>query len=304
MNLYKDFSVNLMEILKQESIKIDEPMKKHTSFKVGGAADILVEPESSEEVEKVIKLCTKNKIPYYVIGNGSNLIVKDGGIRGIVIKLSKLKNIKIDGERVIAESGITLAAMAQEALRNSLQGFEFASGIPGSVGGALNMNAGAYGGDMSQVVECAKVINDNGEVVSLCNEDLKLSYRKSIIMEKKYVVLEVTFKLAKGDQKEIKDKMDDLARRRKEKQPLEYPSAGSTFKRPEGHYASKLIEESGLKGVSVGDAEVSTKHSGFIINKGNATAKDVLDLIKVVQKTVKEKSDVQLNTEVLIIGED
>lgn len=304
MNLYKDFSLSLMQVLKPQNVKIDEPMKLHTSFKVGGAADILVEPETSEEVQKVIELCTDNKIPYYIIGNGSNLIVKDGGIRGVVIKLSRLKSIKVEGEKIIAESGITLAAVAREALKNNLEGFEFASGIPGSVGGAINMNAGAYGGEMSQVVESALVINGDGKIIKILKEGLDLRYRHSIIMDQNYVVIEVTFKLAQGDYNNIKDKMDDLAKRRKDKQPLEYPSAGSTFKRPEGYFTGKLVEESGLKGITVGGAQVSEKHAGFVINKGDATAKDILDLIELVQKTVRDKFNVELQTEVLIIGED
>ncbi|WP_027625202.1 UDP-N-acetylmuramate dehydrogenase [Clostridium lundense] len=304
MNQYKDFAMELVKWLGEENVKIDEPMKKHTSFKVGGPVDVLVTPETYDQVKETIELAKKNNIPYFVIGNGSNLLVKDGGVRGIIIKLCKLDKVTVEGENIIAQGGVLLSKISSLAAKHSLTGLEFASGIPGSVGGALTMNAGAYNGEVSQVIESSLVIDKQGNFIRLSKEDLELGYRMSSILKHSYTVLEAVFKLKKGDSEKIYARIDDLGRRRREKQPLEYPSAGSTFKRPEGYFAAKLIEDSGLKGIHVGDAEVSQKHSGFIINKGNATAKDILDLIEVVQRTVKEKFDVDLHTEVMIIGQD
>lgn len=304
MNKFKDFAKDLEKILDKEDIKIDEPMKEHTSFKVGGPVDILVTPKQFQEVVDIIKLCKEHGIPYYVMGNGSNLLVKDGGIRGIMIKLIKLNEVKVEENKIITGSGISLKDISTIALNNGLSGFEFACGIPGSVGGAVTMNAGAYNGEISHVVESAKVIDNEGRIRILNREQLELGYRTSSILKYKYTVLEVTFNLKHGDYRKIKDRVEDLNRRRNEKQPLEYPSAGSTFKRPEGYFAAKLIEDSGLKGKSVGGAQVSEKHSGFIINKGDATAKDILNLIAIVQYKVKEKFNVDLYTEVRVIGED
>ncbi|WP_411678955.1 UDP-N-acetylmuramate dehydrogenase [Clostridium thailandense] len=304
MNRFKDFSTKLTNVLDVRNIEIDALMKNHTSFKVGGPVDILVTPESFEQVVEVVKLCKVDNVPYFIIGNGTNLLVKDGGIRGVVVKLCKLDNVRVDDEIIIAQSGAQLKDVSDVAAENGLTGFEFACGIPGSIGGAAAMNAGAYNGEISNVIESAKIIDNNGNIVVINKEQLELGYRMSSILKNGYTVLEVTFKLNKGDQQKIVDRINDLNRRRSEKQPLEYPSAGSTFKRPEGYFAAKLIEDTGLKGMSVGDAEVSTKHSGFIINKGNATAADVLNLIKLVQKRVKNKFDVDLYTEVRIIGEE
>lgn len=304
MNQYKDFAMELVKWLGEENVKIDEPMKKHTSFRVGGPVDVLVTPETFEQVREVIDLAKKNNIPYFVIGNGSNLLVKDGGVRGAIVKLCKLDKVSVEDEVITAQGGVLLSKVSSLAAKNSLTGFEFASGIPGSIGGALTMNAGAYNGEISQVIESALVIDKNGDMIRLSKEDLELGYRMSSIMKHGYTVLEAVLKLQKGDSEKIYGRIQDLGRRRREKQPLEYPSAGSTFKRPEGYFAAKLIEDSGLKGVHVGDAEVSQKHSGFIINKGNATAKDILNLIEIVQNTVKEKFNVDLHTEVMIIGED
>lgn len=304
MNKFKNFIVDLKKVLNEEDIKIDELMKNHTSFKVGGPADILITPENSNQVIDVIKMSKDKNIPYYIMGNGSNLLVKDGGIRGIVIKLTNLNSIKISENKIISGSGASLKDVSEAALNSKLTGFEFACGIPGSVGGAVTMNAGAYNGEISNVIESVKVIDNHTNVRTLNLKELELDYRMSSILKYGYTVLEVTFKLERGDYDKIHNRIEDLNRRRKEKQPLEYPSAGSTFKRPEGHFAAKLIEDSKLKGVSVGGAQVSEKHSGFIINKGNATANDILNLIKVVQKTVKEQFDVDLYTEVRIIGED
>lgn len=304
MNQYKNFSENLKHILNPEDIAIDEPMKNHTSFKVGGAADVLVTPKTFDQAISVIKSCNIEKIPFFIIGNGSNLLVRDGGIRGVVIKLTRLNKLEVDGERIIVESGAELSSVSKKALEMSLTGFEFACGIPGSVGGAVTMNAGAYNGNISDVIEEALVVDKEGNILRLNKEQLDLGYRISAVMEHGYTVLEATFKLQKGDYNTIKNKVEDLTRRREDKQPLEYPSAGSTFKRPTGYFAGKLIEDCGLKGFSIGDAEVSKKHSGFIINRGHASAKDILELIKAVQNTVKESFGVELNTEVRIIGED
>lgn len=300
----KDMIENLKEILNEDDIKINEPMKNYTSFKVGGLADYMVIPRNYDQVVNVIDICKQYNVTYFIVGNGSNLVVKDGGFRGLIINLSKLSDIRVEEQRITAQSGALLSVVSKMALKESLKGMEFASGIPGSIGGAVAMNAGAYNGEISQVIESALIIDRDGNLKELSREQLNLSYRNSTILENGYIVIEATFNLEKGEYDVIKNRMDDLNFRRRDKQPLEYPSAGSTFKRPEGYFAAKLIEDSGLKGVSVGGAEVSVKHSGFIINKGNATASDILELIKMVQDTVKEKFDVELSTEVRIIGED
>jgi UDP-N-acetylmuramate dehydrogenase len=304
MNQYKDFSGTLNNILETENIFVDEPMKNHTSFKVGGPADVLVTPESYEEVVNIIKLCNDNKVPYYIIGRGSNLIVRDGGFRGLIIKLTKLDKVTIDSEKIIVQSGVDLCKVSKIALENNLAGFEFACGIPGTVGGAVTMNAGAYNGEISEVIYSALVIDKDGNLINLNKEQLELGYRMSAIQKYGYAVLEVTFKLAHGQFEKIKARIDDLTKKREDKQPLEYPSAGSTFKRPEGHFTGQLIEESSLKGFSIGGAQVSEKHAGFIINKQDATAMDILNLIEHVQKVIKTRYDVDLHPEVRIIGED
>ncbi len=304
MNQYKNFIMQFQDIVGNNNVLIDEPMKNHTSFKVGGPADLLITPTTLEQVKDSIDLCKNSSIPYYIIGNGSNLLVRDGGLRGVVIKFSKLGDIKVEGDRVMAQSGAPLTNICNEALKSNLGGLEFACGIPGSVGGAVTMNAGAYNGEISQVIESAKVIDKDGNVFLLDKEQLDLGYRMSAIQKYHYIVLEVTFRLHNSEYDTIKNRIMDLNRRRTEKQPLEYPSAGSTFKRPEGHFAAKLIEDTGLKGKSIGGAQVSEKHSGFIINKGGATAGDILNLIEFVQNKVKEKFEVDLHTEVRIIGEE
>jgi UDP-N-acetylmuramate dehydrogenase len=243
-------------------------------------------------------------VPCIVIGNGSNLLIKDGGVRGVVVKLSRMDKIKIDGERITAESGVKLSDLCGAAMAEGLAGLEFACGIPGSVGGAAAMNAGAYNGEISNVIETAVCIDKEGNVRKLGRDELELGYRTSVILKQGYTVTEVTFKLQKGEKDKISNRIVDLNKRRSEGQPLEFPSAGSTFKRPEGYFAAKLIEDTGLKGLRVGGAEVSVKHSGFIINKKEASAKDILDLIALVQKQVKEAYGVDLHTEVRIIGED
>ncbi|MEG0133215.1 MAG: UDP-N-acetylmuramate dehydrogenase [Clostridium sp.] len=304
MKLMNDFTQNVIDIVGSENVRIDEMMKKHISFKVGGPADILVYPSNYEMVRALICLCKENNVNYFMLGNGSNLIVKDGGIRGVVINLGHLNKVVVDKNLVISQCGAKLYTVADYALKNSLTGLEFASGIPGSIGGATAMNAGAYDGDMSKVVESSIVIDSNCDIRELDKSELEFGYRNSAILKYGYVVLETRTRLSYGDEKIIKARMEELAEKRSSKQPLEYASAGSTFKRPEGYFAGKLIQDSGLKGASVGDAQVSEKHSGFIINKGNADAKDILNLIEHVKAMVYEKYKVELHTEVRIIGED
>ncbi len=304
MNQYMEFYKLLGEFYNEEDITVDSPMSEHIYFRVGGPADILVTPVNEEQVVNTLKLCREYNVPYFILGNGSNILVKDGGISGVVIKFNKLNKITTEGNCVTAQSGALLKDVSKAALENNLRGFEFAFGIPGSIGGAVFMNAGAYDGEMAHVIKSARVIDENCNIKNLTKEELELGYRSSIVMKKGYVVIEATVELESGEYASIKDKIDDLTNRRESKQPLEYPSAGSTFKRPEGYFAGKLIQDSGLKGFSIGGAAVSEKHSGFVINKGGATAKDVLDVIAHVQKTVKENFDVELHTEVRIIGRD
>ena len=304
MNQYKIFEELFKEFYNSERVIINAEMKNYVHFRVGGPADILLIPENKEQVIKSIKICKENNIPYFTIGNGSNLLVRDGGIKGVVIKLNEVKNITVSDESIEAECGAMLKDVSNEALRNSLTGFEFACGIPGTIGGAIFMNAGAYDGEISQVIESAEVIDDNGRIKVLSREELELGYRSSIVMKKNYIVLSAKFKLKRGEVRKIKEIVEDLTCKRESKQPLEYPSAGSTFKRPVGYYAGKLIQDAGLKGYSIGGAAVSEKHSGFVINKNNASAKDILDLICHIQAEVKQQFGVDLHPEVRIIGED
>ena len=303
MNQYKVFERLFKEFYKSENVSLDAEMKNYVQFKVGGPADILLIPENKEQVIKSVEICKENNIPYYVVGNGSNLLVRDGGVKGVVIKLNEVNNIKVYGETIEAESGAMLKDVSSAAVENSLTGFEFACGIPGTVGGAVFMNAGAYDGEISHVIESAEVIDNNGEIKILTKEELELGYRSSIVMKKHYVVLSARFNLKHGEVRKIREMVQDLTCKRESKQPLEYPSAGSTFKRPTGYYAGKLIQD-GLKGYSIGGAAVSEKHSGFVINKNNATAKDILDLIAHIQNEVKKQFGVDLHPEVRIIGED
>ncbi|AIS52864.1 UDP-N-acetylenolpyruvoylglucosamine reductase MurB [Thermoanaerobacter kivui] len=293
----------LKDIIPDGKIYLNEPMKKHTSFKIGGPADVLVIPQNRDELLNVISLLRKENIPFFILGNGTNLLVSEKGIRGVVIKLSSLKNVIVEGDTIIVESGAPLSYIANVALLHELTGFEFAGGIPGTLGGAIVMNAGAYGPEMKDVVEKVEVLDEEGNILVLANEEMRFSYRHSIIQEKDWIVLKAWLNLSKGKYEEIKSKIEELNARRKEKQPLEYPSAGSTFKRPPGYYAGKLIEEAGLKGYSIGGAKVSEKHCGFIINTGNATFYDVVNLIEHVQKVVKEKFGVELIPEIKIVGE-
>ncbi len=294
--------MNILEQLKsitnEENIFVNEPMKKHTTFRTGGNADYLVTPTSKEEIIELLKI----DIPKTVIGNGSNLLVKDGGIRGLVIQLSKNDRYTINENVIEAGSGIFVAKLSQLALKEGLTGLEFACGIPGTLGGAIYMNAGAYGGEMSNVVVETEFLKENGEIETIT--DHQFAYRKSIFQNMNGIILSSRLKLEKGNVDEIKSKMDEYKTARNTKQPINFPSAGSTFKRPEGYFAGKLIEDAGLKGYRIGGAEVSTLHAGFVINADNATSKDILELISYIQKTVNEKFGVNLETEVKIIGED
>lgn len=304
MNQYLRYIDSFKKIYNDSEIKIDENMSNHIHFKVGGPVDILLIPSKVNQVVETLKICKNENIPYFIIGNGSNLLVKDGGIRGVVIKLSNLLSIEVKDNTIKASSGTLLEDVSKKAVENSLTGFEFACGIPGSVGGAVFMNAGAYDGEISKVIESAEVIDENCNIIRLSREELDFGYRSSLVMKKGYTVLSAVFKLEKGQVKTIKELIEDLTNKRESKQPLEYPSAGSTFKRPTGYFAGKLIQDAGLKGYSIGGAAVSEKHSGFVINKGNATAKDITDLIKHIQDEVKKQFGVDLHPEVRIIGEE
>ena len=280
-------------------------MKKHISFKVGGPADFLVKPKTEEELRNVVEFAKKENVPFIVIGNGSNLLVKDGGIRGIVIELSdNFNNYEIDGNIIKAQSGALLAIIGRNAMKNSLTGFEFAAGIPGTLGGALAMNAGAYGGEMKQVVKTVRLMDRDGNIFELSNEEMKFEYRRSLLTTKDYIVLSAVIELQPGNVEEIKEIMADYSNRRSTKQPLNFPSAGSTFKRPEGHFAAKLIDDCGLRGLNLRGAQVSDKHCGFVINSGGAAAKDILDLMFIVKSTVNAKFGIMLEEEVKILGED
>ena len=284
---------NIIEVLKnaigEENVIENEPMSKHTTFRIGGNADIFVTPQSTEDIENVIRIAEKTNTPYYIIGNGSNLLVKDNGIRGIVIQIyKKYSDITIEGNEITVQSGALLSTVAKKAMENSLTGFEFASGIPGTIGGAVCMNAGAYGGEIKDVLISCKVLK-NGKIVELNNEQAGFEYRNSRIMAEKMIVLEAVLKLEKGDKEEISSKMKELNSQRNTKQPVEFPSAGSTFKRPDGYFAAKLIDDSGLRGFSVGKAQVSPKHCGFVVNNGGATAQEVLELIDKVTEIVYDK---------------
>ena len=278
-------------------------MKNYTSFKVGGPAELFLSPEDAGQTAKIVRFCEKEEIPVFVLGKGSNLLVSDRGIKGAVIYTGKQCGISlVDENTVRAQSGASLAQLCTFALENSLSGLEFAYGIPGTVGGAVFMNAGAYGGEMKDVLLNSEYVSTDGTSGELDNEAMELSYRHSAYENSNLVITAASVRLAPADQNEIKSTMNDILARRKEKQPLEYPSAGSTFKRPEGNFAGALIEQCGLKGVSVGGAQVSEKHAGFIINRGGATAADILSLIKHVQARVKAQTGVSLETEIRLIG--
>lgn len=294
----------LAKILPADRIRTEEPMSKHTTFRVGGAAKFFVMPGTYEEAAGTVCLCRKQQIPYYIAGNGSNLLVSDQGFEGVLIHFGKeLSSICIEGEAVTAQAGALLSVLANRVMEAGLAGFEFASGIPGSLGGACVMNAGAYGGEMGDVLTEVTVLTQEGDLVKIPREQMDLGYRTSVFARKGYIVLEASLKLKQGNRQEIQEKMEELKRMRVSKQPLEYPSAGSTFKRPEGYFAGKLIQDAGLRGFAVGGAQVSEKHCGFVVNKGKATAGDVSELMRRVADIVEEKFGVRLEPEVKRLGE-
>lgn len=300
----KEFYEQLCAYTDRSRVKTQEPMSRHTTFKIGGMADYYVMPSDNEEIRQLIGLCRREQIPYYIIGNGSNLLVSDDGYRGVIIAIGKgMAKIEVQGTEIRAQAGALMSQIASAALEHGLTGFEFASGIPGSIGGAAVMNAGAYGGEMKDVIREVTAMDEEGRTIVLSGSDLEFGYRTSRVMKKGYTVLSVCLQLADGDRDKIQAAMDDFKQRRITKQPLEYPSAGSTFKRPEGYFAGKLIQDAGLRGFSVGGAQVSEKHSGFVINKGNASAADVNQLMKEVSDRVYEKFGVRLEPEVKKLGE-
>ena len=291
--------------IKQGIVKIDEQMKKHTNFKIGGNADVFVIAKNIEEIKCVIKFSKENNILLTILGNGSNVLVSDKGIRGIVLQVGT-KEIKIEKQKnalVEVEAGVMLGALAQVLLKQSISGFEFAAGIPGSIGGAIRMNAGAYGGEMKDIVKDVTVLNEKGEISVLTNEECEFSYRHSRFTNSKEIVIKATLELPFGNENEIKAKMNEYAQSRKEKQPLNLPSAGSTFKRGSDFITAKLIDECGLKGYTSGDAQVSTLHAGFVVNLGNATAQDVLNVVNHVKQVVLEKTGKQIELEIELLGE-
>ena len=294
----------LEEILSKDSIKYNEPMKKHTTMKVGGPCDCMVEPSSIEEIQKVLEYVKENNIKYYIIGNGSNLLVKDEGVHALIIKIAnKFSGFEVNGEYIKAYSGCSVPKLSQIAKENSLSGLEFACGIPGSVGGGIRMNAGAYGSEMVNVVEKVGFLDENGNLKEIDGKDAHFTYRHSMFVDNpQYVVVYAIYKLQKGNKDEISKIMEENMNSRKQKQPIEYPNFGSVFKRPEGYFVGKLVDDCGLKGYKIGGAQVSTKHSGFMINTGDATCKDVLDLIEYVKEKVYEKFNVKLQEEVVILG--
>lgn len=301
----QNFYDKLNNVIAKDSILIDEPMSRHTTFRVGGPADFFVTPKTKEDVRDVIRVCKEVGMPYYIIGNGSNLLVSDAGYRGVIIQIYKEMNeVKVEGDLVKAQAGALLSGIAAKALGAELSGFEFASGIPGTIGGACVMNAGAYGGEMKDVLESVTVLTGEGKIIELGRNELELGYRTSVIAKKGYIVLGAVLKLERGDGEKIKTYMDELKEKRVTKQPLEYPSAGSTFKRPEGYFAGKLIEDAGLRGFQVGGAQVSEKHCGFVINRNHATAADIMELMRQVQIRVKENSGVDLEPEVKRLGDE
>ncbi len=302
MNL--DFYNQLVNCIDKERVLVDESMKKHTTFRVGGNADYFVMPQNAEEVKNIVALCKEAQMPYYILGNGSNLLVGDKGYRGVIIQIYKAMNgIRVEGDKVKAQAGALLSRVGTAALEAELTGFEFAAGIPGTVGGAVVMNAGAYGGEMKDIIVNATVLTQDGYISTINKEDLELGYRTSVISKKGYVVLEAEYLLQKGDKEAIRARMDELKVQRVTKQPLEYPSAGSTFKRPEGYFAGKLIQDAGLRGFQVGGAAVSDKHCGFVINKDQATAADIRELMLQVSDKVMQEFGVKLEPEVKTLGE-
>ncbi|MDF3002590.1 MAG: murB [Bacillota bacterium] len=305
MNISQIYEELLLQIDKNRMV-LDAPMKEYTSFKAGGTADLLIMPKDRDELVKALNVVSSSGAEHLIMGNGSNLLVKDGGYRGVIIRMGEgFQEVKTEGNRITAGAGALLSTVAREACNASLAGFEFASGIPGTVGGAVYMNAGAYDGEMSMIIESAEVLTKDGSrIFRLSKDELELSYRHSIFQRTGDILLNACFLLKEGDQEKISDRIKELTARRTEKQPLSYPSAGSFFKRPHNHFAGKLIQDAGLRGLSLGGAQVSELHSGFLINRGGATASDIVNLMEVIRSTVFENSGVLLEPEVRIVGED
>lgn len=296
--------LEIKQIVGEENCLENESMKNHTTFRIGGPARLFVAPDSVDKLKNVIAFCKEKDIKVFIIGNGSNLLVSDKGLEGVVIQIYRnFSGITINGNEIIAQSGELLSSVAAKAMENSLTGFEFASGIPGTLGGAVVMNAGAYGGEMSRIVKSVTILNQNNEIQVLNSDELNFGYRKSAISAGNDIVLSVAISLQKGDKEQIRAKMEELRDKRVSKQPLNYPSAGSTFKRPEGYYAGKLIMDAGFKGYRVGGAQVSEKHCGFVINTGDAKASDVIELTNEIKKKVLEEKNISLELEVKMIGE-
>lgn len=292
------------QVLGKEQVLFEEPMKSHTTFRIGGPAEVFIMPKSIKQVQMAVKICQEEQIPYFILGNGSNLLVSDRGYRGVIIQMDRnMGEIQVEGTEIQAAAGALLSSIAVAARRESLTGFEFAGGIPGTLGGAVVMNAGAYGGEMKDVLKEVTVMDGDGKIFTLPASELEMGYRTSIIKTAGYLVLSARITLSRGKEEDIKARTRELSEMRTQKQPLDYPSAGSTFKRPEGYFAGKLIMDSGLRGYSVGGAMVSEKHCGFVINKGNATAEDVVSLMKHVTEVVREKYGVTLEPEVKFLGE-
>lgn len=288
-----------------KNILFNEPMKNHTTFKIGGLNDIMIIPGDENEIINAVKLCRENNIEFLIMGNGSNLLIRDGGIRGVVIKINEgFNGVRVKDNSIYCESGALLSAVSKGALKHSLRGLEFASGIPGTIGGAITMNAGAYDGEMKDVVKKVRALDQNNKIIEYTNKEMNFRYRNSRIWDEGLIVLGAELYLEKGEYDEIEERMNKLTKERTSKQPLEFPSGGSTFKRPKGYFAGKLIDDSGLRGLRHGGAKVSEKHCGFVVNVDNAKCKDVLNLIKVIQKVVRDKFDIELETEIKILGEE
>jgi UDP-N-acetylmuramate dehydrogenase len=294
----------IKNIIPKERIFFDEPMSAHTTFRIGGAAECMVLIEQEEELLKLVPYLNQIEENYFILGNGSNLLVGDKGYRGVIIKLGEgMNRISVDGNRIHAQAGALLSKTAAAARDAELSGMEFAAGIPGSIGGGVVMNAGAYDGEMKQITESVKVMDKEGKIMVLDNDTMEFGYRTSIIKNRPFIVLEVTLRMQPGNKDEIQSKMKELMEKRQSRQPLNYPSAGSTFKRPEGYFAGKLIMDAGLRGYRIGDAQVSDKHCGFVVNIGNASAADVKEVIEEVQERVKDRFHVRLEPEVIFLGD-
>ncbi|MFA7148712.1 MAG: UDP-N-acetylmuramate dehydrogenase [Syntrophomonadaceae bacterium] len=295
----------ILNYLPADRLLFNEEMRNHTTFKIGGPVDIMVLPQDEEDVATVVSFCRQRDIPLFIFGVGSNLLVRDRGIRGVAMKLGEnLDEVEVSGEEIYAQAGVKLSALSRIAAFHSLSGLEFAEGIPGSLGGALVMNAGAYDGEMQDVVIAVRAISPDGSIKTFNNKEVRFGYRQSIFQSNGYIIISATLKLVTGKRKEIEKQMLEFARRREEKQPLDKPSAGSTFRRPPGFYVGPMLEELGFKGYQIGDAQVSSKHAGFIVNNGNATARDVLDLIAYIQQKAQERFGVDLQPEIRVVGED